>query len=132
MTKQNKTIIGVSVAGVVAILGYLFYRSKKSPNLPTHNVGSGGTTRQPVNNPAASSGGGNIGKGLDVVNKVLDLFGKSNKPAAPIANMEGDLRNDNWDDLGGYSYLFSDGSQDYYLADGTYVESRDVNGDLQF
>jgi len=51
------------------------------------------------------------------------------KTATPLD--EGSLQATNWDDEGGYFYLFPDGSQDYYRKSGTYVMSRSKKGNLQ-
>lgn len=40
----------------------------------------------------------------------------------------GALVESDWDDMGGYHYLFVDGQQDYYRKDDTYVGSRDKSG----
>lgn len=44
--------------------------------------------------------------------------------------IEGKLVNDNWNDLGGYYYIFPNGEQHYYLADGTLVQIRDKDHNL--
>ncbi len=48
---------------------------------------------------------------------------------APDTSM-GKLVDTNWNDNGGYYYLFPDGSQDYYTSDGRLDSSRDAEGNV--
>ena len=62
----------------------------------------------------------------DTVDDTAD-YGDSDVDSSPD---DGTLDNDNWDDAGGYRYVFDDGSADYFSQDGTYVESHDAEGNL--
>ena len=44
----------------------------------------------------------------------------------------GTLVENNWNNAGGYIYLFNDGSKDFYLSDGVYVGTVDANGKSSF
>jgi hypothetical protein len=46
----------------------------------------------------------------------------------PIVSPQGTLVDTNWDDNGGYYYIFTDGQQDYYRKNGTFVGTRDAQG----
>jgi len=77
---------------------------------------------------------GGIGYLIYRKSKKLNTTIKQIKTTASNTNTEapmyGTLERNNWNDLGGYRYVFSDGSQDYYLADGRFVEQRDRQGNL--
>jgi len=123
MSKSTKyIIIGLSVLSISGI-GYFIYSKIKIAQL-NKKISS-------VEDAATAI------DSIDVSNVEAAAYEETEPTLPPVSDefdgsgdMVGDLQNTNWDDAGGYFYLFPDGSQDYYLADGTYVESRDANGDI--
>ena len=146
MEKNTKVLLYTGITVGVVGIGYLVYRLTKKPSADNSSDGTDNTSGYTpnVNVPNTRTNGvpnstapkSNLqvimeSGGANLANQLIDsLFGKKDKKDAAASEMEGTLVNDNWNDEGGYYYLFPDGSQDYYSKDGTLVEQRDKNHNL--
>jgi hypothetical protein len=119
-TKTKYIVIGLSVLAATGIGYYIFLKVKEDQ----------------LNKLITSSPDAEIKIDNVDTNGIVIPTDVSNEPELPPPAASfgetGTLVEDDWDNEGGYVYLFSDGSRDFYISDGTYIGTIDVNGRLSF
>ena len=121
--KKNKIIIGA--LSIISILGISYFIYSK---IKINKLNKKVTSISEAENMIKQIDISDISP--EALEPVEPALPPPNEFSEQASEMEGDLVDDNWNDEGGYYYLFPDGSQDYYNKEGVLVQQRDKDHNL--